>query len=64
MEYESNVDVTDGENYGLLVVLRDLPRLEYGFFSDFRSVRLESDVIRWDSFLLRIGLILSNNSVE
>ena len=64
MEYESNVDVTDGENYGLLVVLRDLPRLEYGFFSDFRSVRLESDVIRWDSFLLRIELILSNNSEE
>ena len=64
MEYESNVDVTDGENYGLLVVLRDLPRLEYGFFSDFRSVRLESDVIRWDSFLLRIEWILSNNSVE
>ena len=64
MEYESNVDVTDGENYGLLVVLRDLPRLEYGFFSDFRSVRLESDVIRWDSFLLRIEWILSNNSEE
>ena len=50
MEYESNVDVTDGGNYGLLVVLRDLPRLEYGFFKDFRSVLFPRDVIRWASF--------------
>ena len=37
--------------YGLLLVLRDLPRLELGFFSDFRSVLLERDVMRWASFL-------------
>ena len=42
------------ENYGLLLVLRGLPRLEYGFFNDFRRVRLLSDVMRLASFVTLI----------
>jgi len=48
----------------LVLVLYDLPKLELGFLSWNRRFLLLRDVIRWDSFLLRIEWILSNNSEE
>ena len=49
---------------GLVLGLWDFPRLDFGFLSWNRRVLFERDVIRWDSFLIRIEWILSNNSEE
>jgi len=54
-----------GGGFGLvLLVLYDLPRVEYGICSDFRRVLFDKDVIRFVSFLLRIDCNLSNDSEE